>query len=281
VIVVVGADGQLGSAFRRRLGESATYLTRVDLDLRNTGDISDLMTRLRPAVVINCAAYTAVDAAETDAETAYAVNATAVGAMAEATANLDARFVTLSTDYVFDGTSREPYHESSTPNPVNVYGETKLAGETLALGRNERTLVVRTSWVLSGTHPNFVATMLRLARDREVSVVDDQWGNPTLVDDLAPAIVTALERGATGVLHLTNEGSTSWYGLARQSVEIAGGDPERITPCTSADYPTPARRPMNSILVSERLEEIGLAPMPPYRRALERAVAQLVANDLV
>jgi dTDP-4-dehydrorhamnose reductase len=232
-------------------------------------------------VIINCAAYTTVDAAETNRDLAFAVNAVAVGEMADAARHIGARFVTISTDYVFDGSSPDPYVESSETNPVNVYGASKLAGERSAFEVNAESLIIRTSWVLSGTHPNFVATMIRMARERSFAVVDDQMGHPTLVPDLADAIIAAVESEVTGVLHLTNSGVTTWYQLAREAVVLAGIDPDVISPCTTADYPTPARRPINSVLHSERLVAEGLDPMPPYAEGLGALVGDLEANGIV
>lgn len=281
MIVVTGSDGQLGTAFRQLLGIGPAYLTHSDLDLQNGDAIQRTISELQPSIVINCAAYTAVDGAETNEALAFAVNADAVGSLARAAATCGARFVTVSTDYVFDGTASDPYLESSPTEPINVYGASKLAGERAALDANEETLIVRTSWVLSGTHPNFVATMIRLAREREISVVADQIGHPTLATDLAGGIFAALDVHATGILHITNTGVTSWYGLAREAIEIAGIDSARITPCTTAEYPTPARRPPNSVLNSERLTALGLAPLPLYRAGLGGLIKDLSTNAIV
>lgn len=281
MIVVTGADGQLGTAFRQRLGTDATYLARADLDLADTSALRPTLASLQPAVIINCAAYTAVDAAETNRDTALAINAVAVGEMAATAAKLGARFVTVSTDYVFDGLSRDPYVESSETNPVNVYGESKLAGERAAFEANPESLIVRTSWVLSGTHPNFVSTMIRLAGEGSLSVVDDQRGHPTIASDLANAILAAVKSEISGVLHLTNAGVTTWYHLAREATALAGLDPNVFSPCTTADYPTPASRPLNSVLNSERLAIEGLDPMPPYARGLPSLVRDLAANHIV
>lgn len=199
MIVVTGVSGQLGSAFRRRLGDGALYLVEDDLDFTNVAAIGPTIEELSPALVINCAAYTAVDQAEEDEETARVVNATAVGELADVTRDIGARLVTFSTDYVFDGTKEGPYVETDDPNPINAYGRTKLEGEQLALGASQETLVIRTSWLLSGTHPNFAATMLRLMAAGPVTVVDDQHGRPTFVDDLAAGTLEALEAGATGI----------------------------------------------------------------------------------
>jgi dTDP-4-dehydrorhamnose reductase len=273
VIAVTGATGQLGTAFRKLVGDGAVCLSRDDLDLSRPDTVGAVVERLGATVLVNCAAYTAVDRAESERELARSVNALSVEEMAAACRRAGTTFVTFSTDYVFDGTKPDPYVESDATHPVNAYGATKREGEELALRANPDALVIRTSWVLSGTHPNFAATMLRLVRERRLRVVDDQRGHPTLVDDLAPATLAAIEAGATGVLHLTNQGVVSWFELARRVVVIAGLDPERIEPCSTEEYPTPARRPANSVLGSERLDELGLDPLPHFASGLERAVA--------
>lgn len=278
MIAVLGARGQLGSAFCRLLGAAAAAVTRAELDLTDLETIPVWVKTRRPEVIVNCAAYTAVDAAEDDAATARRVNAEAVGVLAEAARTTDARLVTFSTDYVFDGTKPEPYVESDPPRPLSVYGRTKAEGERAALEANPDALVVRTSWVLSGTHPNFAATMLRLIRQGPVRVVEDQRGRPTIVDDLAQATMACLEAGVAGIVHLTNQGETTWYGLAKEVAVIAGLDPDRVSPCTTVEYPRPAPRSANSVLDSERLAGLGVAPLPHYRPSLERVVAELVAR---
>ena len=281
MIVVTGASGQLGTAFRTLLGDRGIYLERGDLDLAKIEAIGSTIESLEPSIVINCAAYTNVDDAESNEALAFRINAEAVGELARATSGTGAQFVTISTDYVFDGTSSDPYVESDATCPINVYGASKLEGEHLALEQNPDTLIVRTSWVLSGTHPNFVATMLRLARDRSLKVVDDQVGHPTLVDDLARGILRALDAKTTGILHLTNAGTVTWYELAVEAVTLGGMDPGKLTPCTTEQYPTPARRPQNSVLDSERLADIGIEPLPAYRPGLERAVSDLARYGLI
>ena len=275
MIVVTGVSGQLGSAFRRRLGDRARYLEQDDLDLTDVATIRPTIEDLSPTLVINCAAYTAVDEAEEDEETARLVNATAVGELADVTKDIGVRLVTFSTDYVFDGTSERPYVESDETKPINAYGRTKLEGEQLALGANPETLVIRTSWLLSGTHPNFAATMVRLIAAGPVQVVDDQRGRPTFVDDLVAGTLDALEAGATGILHLANAGTTTWYDLAREIADLAGLDADRVQPATTDDFPWPARRPANSVLESVRLVELGLDPLPDYHESLDQTVAQL------
>ena len=271
MILVTGANGQVGTAFRSLLPD-AMFLTRSQLDLRDTDSVGPALAALAPDVIINCAAYTAVDRAEEDEDTARLVNAVAVGEMARYAAAVQIPLVTYSTDYVFGGTERRPYVESSPTAPINVYGRTKLDGEELAVARHPRTLIVRSSWVISGTHPNFVGTMIDRGRKQDLKVVDDQAGSPTIADDLAAATLAALDRGATGTLHLTNAGETTWYRLARRSLEIAGLDAERIRPCTTDDFPTEALRPAYSVLGSERLEAMHIPPLPAWQASLPRVV---------
>jgi dTDP-4-dehydrorhamnose reductase len=279
VIVVLGASGQVGTAFTTVIPD-ATFLTRADLDLATTTpeQVARLFTDLRPSLVVNCAAYTAVDRAEEEPELATRVNGEAVGWLAAGAAEAGARFVTYSTDYVFAGTGTRPYLESDPVDPVNAYGRSKLAGERAALDAGGEALVVRTSWVISATHPNFVATMLRRAAAGQPSrVVDDQRGCPTVAADLARATLDAVEAGASGLLHLTNQGETTWYRLASAAVEQAGLDPGLVTPCPTSDYPTPARRPAYSVLGSERRSGFGLAPIPEWHLSLPAVVSGLVA----
>jgi len=274
VILVTGGAGQLGTAFRKVLPE-ARYIDLADLDLTDLEGLAGALEEVRPAAIINCAAYTAVDRAEREEALAVIVNGSAVGVMAEHAARHRVPFLTFSTDYVFPGDGEEPYLESSPTDPINAYGRSKLAGEGAALAACPEALVVRTSWLVSGTHPNFVATMLRLAAEREVRVVDDQRGCPTMVDDLAPAAWAALRAGASGLLHLTNSGETTWFRFARAAVARAGLDPGRIVPCPTADYPTPARRPVYSVLGSERRGPLGLPDLPHWEDSLPAVVEGL------
>jgi len=223
--------------------------------------------------VVNCAAYTAVDRAESEEDVATRINGEAVGALASWADARSVPLVTFSTDYVFPGTSGKPYVETSPTDPVNAYGRSKLVGERIALDHGA--LVVRTSWVISGSHPNFVATILRKVREQDLRVVDDQRGCPTVAGDLARAGYAALLSGATGLVHLTNQGETTWYELARTSVGLADLDPSRVSPCETEDYPTPARRPAYSVLASERLESLGLDPLPHWRESIGDLVSEL------
>jgi dTDP-4-dehydrorhamnose reductase len=279
VVLLIGASGQVGTAVARLLPNVETPGRReFDLGVATRESADRLVHSLEPSVVINCAAYTAVDRAEEEYELARAVNGTAVGVLAETTAEARIPFVTFSTDYVFNGRSRDPYLESSPTDPVNAYGRTKLIGEQLALDANPRALIIRTSWVISSTHTNFVATMLRAtSAGRRLNVVDDQEGCPTVAGDLAVGCLEAVLRGASGVLHMTNTGSTTWFGLARAAVELAGLSPDLISPCRTEDYPTPAKRPAYSVLGSERLQELGLSPLPTWQQSLPELVRELNA----
>lgn len=278
MIAVLGASGQLGSAFLRLLGDAAMPIRRTDLDLRETARIAQWVAELRPEVIINCAAYTAVDDAESDTGTARAVNAEAVGELASACRTTNARLVTFSTDYVFDGEKDTGYVESDEPNPLNVYGRTKLEGERLALDNNPSSLVIRTSWLLSATHPNFLTKVLdQLASGHSVSVVDDQRGRPTFVDDLARATMQALRADADGILHVTNQGEATWFELARTIARLAGYDARLARAISSADLSRPAARPANSVLDSERLSSLPIEPLPPAESSLERNLKQMRA----
>lgn len=274
--LITGGTGQVGSALRALVSD-ADAPGRGLLDLSEPAGIVPYLDAHRPTAILNAAAYTAVDRAEEEEELATTVNGTSVGVLAEWAARHEVPFLTFSTDYVFDGTSPAPYPEDHPVDPINAYGRSKAAGEAAALEANPDALIVRTSWVISGTHPNFVATIVRIARERTLSVVDDQWGCPTINTDLAAAAVGALRAGATGILHLANQGPTTWFRLARAAVEHAGIDPGRVSPCATADYPTPARRPANSVLVSTRLGALGLPPLPPWTAGLPALVRRLTA----
>ena len=277
-IVVTGAAGQLGTAMRAGIG-AATFLTHDQLDLGEPDGMRAVLDELTPEILINCAAYTAVDRAQEQESMATRINGTAVAEMAEYCQVSGARFVTFSTDYVFDGVSDVPWLESDLTNPINAYGRSKLVGEISTLAA--RGLVIRTSWLVSGTHPNFIATMLRLGQERDLRVVDDQSGCPTMADDLVAATLQAIDAGATGVLHCANEGPTTWFEFARAALSCAGLDPGRVVPCATAEFPTPAPRPAYSVLGSERRHSLGVDDLPSWMDSLPRVVEQLFANGMV
>lgn len=272
-MAVTGADGQLGSAITRVLGTRALELTRDDIDLADPSRIPLVLDGLRPSGLINCAAYTNVDGAENNEDLATVVNGAAVAVMARWAADRGRRFLTFSTDYVFDGDASSPYTESSPTGPINAYGRSKLEGELAALAAGA--LVVRTSWLLSGSHPNFVANIIRTARERPVQVVTDQTGCPSIANDVALKSWEAMELGVTGLLHVTNEGSASWFDLAREALILARIAPEQVRPCTSSDFPSAARRPAYSVMISERFDEIGLSPLPHWTESLGDVVGDI------
>lgn len=271
-ILVTGATGQVGTALRDVLLD-AVFLTRRDLDLTDTRSIARVVGSFRPSAVINAAAYTNVDLAEREEARATLVNGEAVGVLAATCSDLSIPFVTYSSDYVFDGRASAPYIESDAVGPVGAYGRSKLVGERLALDRNPETLVVRTSWVISATHENFVSTMLRLAARGPVRVVDDQQGKPTIAADLAAATAEALSSGLRGIVHLANAGETTWCGLASAAVRLGGLDPLLVQPCSTREYPTDAVRPAYSVLGTERRD----APtLPSWESSLPGLVAAQV-----
>jgi dTDP-4-dehydrorhamnose reductase len=270
-ILITGATGQVGTALLEVAPRSIAP-DRDQLDLARPDTLLPTLLALSPTAIINCAAYTAVDAAENEEEAATTINGRSVGILAGAAAELGIPFVTFSTDYVFDGTGTTPYLESSPPNPVNAYGRSKLLGEHAALTANPDALVIRTAWVYSATHRNFVTTVLERAAGG-MEVVDDQWGSPTAAGDLAAATLEAMSLGVTGILHLTNQGVTTWFEFARTICELAGIEPSRVTATSSASYPTRARRPRYSVLGSNRIHELGIAPLRSWPEALRATLA--------
>lgn len=279
-ILVTGARGQLGTQLLRRgaaLGLDVVGLGSGELDITDPDAVS---AAVRPgSVVVNCAAYTAVDAAESDEPAAARVNADGPRTLAEATARVGARLVHVSTDYVFAGDATVPYEPAAATGPRTVYGRTKLAGERAVLAADPAAVVVRTAWVYTGTGSDFVATMLRLQRERDhVDVVDDQVGSPTFTGDLAAGLLELAGRDEVrGVLHATNSGQASWFDLARAVFAAVGADPQRVRPCGTAQFPRPAPRPAFSVLSPAAWAAAGLTPLRPWRAALEAALAEVPA----
>ncbi|WP_031164682.1 dTDP-4-dehydrorhamnose reductase [Streptosporangium roseum] len=272
--LITGASGMLATELLGRLqaaGESVLALRRDELDLRDGPAVRHLVSACRPDTVVNCAAWTAVDDAETHEAEALAVNGHGVRALAEACERLGARLIQPSTDYVFDGTALDPYREDARTCPVNAYGRTKLAGEQAVLEVLPETgYVVRTAWLYGATGKNFVRTMADLERTRpSLDVVDDQVGPPTWAGDLAAGIIELGRTGPPpGVYHATGAGQTSWYGFAREIFELVGADPDRITPVSTKEFARPAPRPAYSVLGHERWSRAGLPPMRDWREAL-------------
>jgi dTDP-4-dehydrorhamnose reductase len=283
-IVITGAGGQVGSFLAVRAAEAGhdvLALSSAQCDITDPAAVGAV--DLRPGdVLVNCAAYTAVDAAESDAERAYAVNAAGPGHLGAACARAGARLIHISTDYVFDGdfgdAAPRPYEPGEATRPLSVYGRTKLDGENAVLAASPEALVVRTAWVYTGAAggSDFVAVMRdKAAGSGAVEVVDDQVGSPTYVGDLADALL-ALARAwpAARVLHAANSGAASRFEQARAVFTALGADPQRVAPVSSAARPRPAARPAYSALSSVESARAGLAPLRPWRDALAAALAR-------
>jgi dTDP-4-dehydrorhamnose reductase len=288
--LVTGARGQLGrellEVLAGRAGDQVTAAGRAEVDLTDEtrlraavrGWLAGVRERGHRAVVLNAAAYTAVDAAEEDEQAATVVNGHAPGWLAEELAGAG-RLVHVSTDYVFDGEATTPYPVDAPAAPRSAYGRSKAAGERAVAAAGGDAAVVRTAWVYGRHGANFVRTMIRLERERPtVSVVDDQVGSPTWASDLAAGLVAvgAREQPVPPVLHCTNAGHVSWYGLARAVFEELGADPARVLPTTTEAFPRPAPRPAWSVLDPCSWQAAGLPPLRPWRAALHQAMPTLV-----
>jgi len=296
-LMVTGANGQVGwelSQVLRPLGE-VIALNRGQCDLSRPELLPAAVRNVKPDIIVNAAAYTAVDKAEQEERLATTINGTAVGVLAEEARKAGILFVHYSTDYVFDGEKSSPYSEADAPHPINAYGRSKLAGETALAAAGGAYLILRTSWVYSGRGRNFLLTVLRLARERdELRMVDDQIGAPTWARDIADATahivgVAQAERAqgkfASGIFHLTASGMTSWCGFAKAIVDDAGRHGllgqrlPRLTAITSADYPTPAARPKNSRLSGERIRQrFGIALQDWRVSSLARCIEQMTGS---
>lgn len=273
-VLILGAGGMLGHDLVQALdGRDVTALTRAELDITDPAAVRDAVAG--HGVVVNAAAYTRVDDAETHEADAAAVNATGAGTAAAAAAAVGARFVQLSTDYVFDGAATEPYPEDAPLDPTGAYGRTKADGERLVRAAHPDALIVRTAWLYGQHGPNFARTMLNLAASRDtVSVVTDQVGQPTWTRDLSRSIVSLIDAGApAGIYHATNAGEASWFAFAQAIFAEAGLDPARVLPTDSASFVRPAPRPAYSVLGHDGWARVGLDAPRPWREALADAVA--------
>lgn len=291
-ILILGSQGQLGRELQRSFAGfgSITAADRDTIDLANAEQIRAAMRRIQPDVILNAAAYTAVDRAESEPELAYAINAAAPCVLAEEARERSALLVHYSTDYVFDGAKPEPWIEDDLPNPLNVYGASKLAGERAVESAGGKYLIFRTSWVYGPHGKNFLLTMLRLGAERDkLSIVDDQIGAPTTSIELANATRTIAEgilagrygepQNWTGVYHMTCTGKTSWFGFAQAifaCVAEMRKAPE-LTAIQSEAYPTPAKRPLNSVLSNEKLYARFGVRLAEWSAALDEAMRQLRA----
>lgn len=281
-ILLTGANGQLGRCFQDVVSKDDKVLAlgSQELDISNGQAVLDTVAAFQPDVIINAAAYTAVDKAETEAVRAAAVNTRGPENLALAAKAVDARFVHVSTDYVFDGSGNAPYQETDAVNPLGVYGQTKLAGELLVRSILPEAIIVRTAWVFSEYGNNFVKTMLRLAKDRpELGVVADQYGCPTYAGDIATAILRLLTGNApAGIYHYCGDKSVSWAEFA-QAIFAEGENSgflkaqPKVNFITTAQYPTPAQRPAYSVLSTEKVS--GYSPASDWQAALAKIIPQL------
>ena len=280
VILVTGANGQLGGELVPLLRSVGTVVAadRNTLDIGNADAVSGMLRDLRPSIVVNTAAYTAVDRAESDRERAFAINAVAPGVLAECSKRVGALFVHYSSDYVFDGRSRVPYTEEASPAPLSVYGASKLEGEQRIAASGVQALVFRTSWVYGLRGANFLVTIRRLAAERdELRIVDDQVGVPNWSRALARATRSVLELGRealverVGLYHLSCAGEATWYRFAQAFV---GDTPRaRLLPIATSDYPTPARRPAYGVLDTRKFARTFGFALPEWRAALDECLA--------
>jgi dTDP-4-dehydrorhamnose reductase len=294
-ILLTGVNGQVGHALKTTLSEyEVVALSREQLDLCKTHDIKRIVREIKPNLIINPAAYTAVDKAESEPELAFAINATAPQILAEEAARLNAALIHFSTDYVYDGSKKSAYVETDAVNPVSVYGKSKLAGEEVIRAVALPHLILRTSWVYGAYGKNFLKTILRLAAEREsLRIVADQFGAPTSSESIAEALVRLVdkwqcsEENQTGIYHFTNMGETSWHGFSCEIVNeynrlalekswpALKTDVANVTAITTAEYPTPAARPVNSCLDNGKLKAaFGLA-LPSWQQGLQNVMQTL------
>lgn len=280
-ILVTGANGQVGRELRDLSSANTdhlfTFLGREDLQIENSKLVKKFFDESDYTAVINCAAYTGVDKAETEKELAYQINGEAVGILAAVCREHNARFVHISTDYVYDGQASLPYSETDPVSPVNVYGESKLLGEQEALKYNASSVIVRTSWVYSSHGKNFVKTMLRLMADRkELSVVNDQVGSPTYAADLAAALlsIAVSEHYVPGIYLFSNEGVISWFDFAVEIGRISGSECI-VHPIPTTDFPTPAKRPAYSVMDKSLIGKNFNIRLRPWKESLAVCVERI------
>jgi dTDP-4-dehydrorhamnose reductase len=292
-VIVIGKEGQVARALAERApahGARVVLLGRPRLDLADPSGIEDILRETGGDLIVNAAAYTAVDQAETEPELAEAINGIGAGVAAGAAAAMQVPFVHISTDYVFDGTLNRPYREDDAVYPLGAYGRSKLLGEEAVTAETTDHAILRTAWVYSPFGRNFVKTMLRLAKGREeVGVVADQFGSPTSALDIADGIFAIAknllkrpqERTLRGVFHMTGAGFASWAEFASEIFTLSaryGGPSARVRPITTADYPTPAKRPANSRLDCTKLETIQGVKLPSWQASLAPCVERLIAE---
>ena len=270
-VLVTGVKGQLGYDVVKDLekrGHQPIGVDRDEMDLMDNEAIRTFIMNLKPEAIIHCAAYTAVDKAEEEVETCYQINAEAVKVISECAKELDVKLIYISTDYVFDGTKEGEYVETDLPNPINVYGASKLKGEEYVQTLLEKYYIVRISWVFGVNGNNFIKTMRRLGSERdELNIINDQVGSPTYTADLAPLLVDMMETDKYGIYHATNEETCSWYEFANEIFKQSGIE-VKTNPITTNQYPTAAKRPMNSRMSKAKLKANGFNLLPTWQEAL-------------
>lgn len=270
--LITGANGMLARAFlNKKPREWDVRVTDIDqVDITSRREVEDAVQKFSPEIILNCAAFTRVDECEEKKDLAFAVNGVGVGYLAESARQAGALLVHFSTDYVFDGSKGASYDEDDPANPLSVYGASKWEGECLIRKHLKDYLLIRTQWLYGEGGRHFVKTILRLAENQDVlKVVDDQVGSPTWTEDLAEATLALIEREATGIYHVVNEGSCSWYQFASRIIEEAGLS-TKVIPCTTAEFPLPAKRPAYSVLSTDRAKSVLGRGLPPWEFALKR-----------
>lgn len=280
--VVVGADSQIGSEFVRLLSQTVSLESRslADLDVADRAGLQRMFASSRPDVVLNCAAYSAVDKAESEPDTAYRINVLGARNVAQEARRAGARVVYFSTDYVFDGTASEPYAEDAPAAPLSVYGKTKLLGEQATREADPDHLIVRLAWLYSPAHGNFVRTILRRARQKDaLRIVSDQTGSPTFTEDVVRQVLALINDGASGTYHCADTGHATWYEYGCNVVRAAGLNIP-VIPIQTVDYPAPAVRPVFSVLADRNLDLEQINLMRPWQEALADCISRYIETLL-
>ena len=280
-IIVTGSNGQLGNELKELASQypeiDFVFFNRNELSIADKAALQTVFELHQPNYFINCAAYTAVDKAEEEKELATQINGTAVGEIAKLCEQNNCRLIHISTDYVFDGLAREPLNESDKVSPVNAYGESKLLGEQLALQNNPGAIIIRTSWVYSSYGKNFVRTMVRLMKEKEsIGVVNDQMGSPTYAADLAQAILQIITSGkwVPGIYNYSNEGVISWFDFAVEIKKLINASCT-VNPITTAQFPTPAKRPAYSVLDKTKIQATFNIQLKDWKESLQECIHKL------
>ena len=282
-IVVTGANGQLGNELKAIAPQFAGYrflfVAKEELAIENADALKNYFSANTPTWCINCAAYTAVDKAETEKNKAFLINAEAAGHLASTCRQYDVQLIHISTDYVFDGTAQQPYKETDGTHPINTYGESKLKGEELVLQNDPSAIIIRTSWVYSSFGNNFVKTMLRLMKEKNsINVVNDQYGSPTYAADIASVIMKIISSGRSrekpGIYNYTNAGITNWYEFAL-AIKTLSDSPCSVNPVSTAQYPTAAKRPQYSVLDTSKIQQAFNIVIPDWKESLQNCLTLL------